>query len=197
MIQGAARRIIEVAQRTGSDVKGPIPLPTDTSKHTSKDSREQFLMRTHRRLINVLGPTPKTVDALNQLNLPVGVDIEIKLVSAGRKPPSAPQPQVPARRTDVAGMATPDTVTPTRSLPGSNPTEPGTGESRHDSTGANVDGESGRLTRSLRSRQVKSLDRLTNGALSEGSLYSTRLDQNSPIGTRSHLAWYLLASHLT
>lgn len=143
MIEGAARRITEAAQRTGSDVAGPVTLPADVSKHTGKDSREQFQIRTYKRLINVLGPTPKTIDALTRLNLPVGVDIEIKLVSADRKPPSAPQLQVPARRVDVADMVTPDPVTPTRSSLGSKPTEPGTGEGRRDSTGANVDGESG------------------------------------------------------
>lgn len=82
----SARQIIESAQRTGSDVAGPIPLPTHISKYTvirspfiDKTSREQFEMRTHKRLIDVLDPTSKTVDALMRLNLPAGVDIEIKL----------------------------------------------------------------------------------------------------------------------
>ncbi len=82
----SARQIIDAAQRTGSDVAGPVPLPTAISKYTvirspfiDKDSREQFEMRTHKRLIDVLEPTSKTVDALMRLNLPAGVDIEIKL----------------------------------------------------------------------------------------------------------------------
>ena len=86
ILDESARQIIEAAQRTGSDVAGPVPLPTDISKYTvirspfiDKDSREQFEMRTHKRLIDVLEPTSKTVDALMRLNLPAGVDIEIKL----------------------------------------------------------------------------------------------------------------------
>ena len=76
----------ETAKRTGARVSGPIPLPTEKevvtilrATHKYKDSREQFEMRTHKRLIDILSPTPKTVDALMRLDLPAGVDIEIKL----------------------------------------------------------------------------------------------------------------------
>ncbi len=82
----AARQIVETAERTGAQVAGPVPLPTKIEKFTvirspfiDKDSREQFEMRTHNRLIDVLEPTPRTVDALMRLNLASGVDIEIKL----------------------------------------------------------------------------------------------------------------------
>jgi small subunit ribosomal protein S10 len=77
---------VETAQRTGARVSGPIPLPTERnlycvirSPHVNKDSREHFEMRTHKRLIDILDPTPKTVDSLMRLDLPAGVDIEIKL----------------------------------------------------------------------------------------------------------------------
>ena len=79
-------QIVEAAERTGAAVKGPVPLPTSIkrfivlrSPHTDKDSREQFEMRTHKRLIDIIDPTSKTIDALTKLNLPAGVDIEIKL----------------------------------------------------------------------------------------------------------------------
>ncbi|MTI94233.1 MAG: 30S ribosomal protein S10 [Firmicutes bacterium] len=82
----SAEKIVETAKRTGAKVSGPVPLPTDKSVYTIlravhkyKDSREQFEMRTHKRLIDILEPTPKTVDALMRLDLPAGVDIEIKL----------------------------------------------------------------------------------------------------------------------
>jgi len=82
----SAERIVETAKRTGASVSGPIPLPTEKSvytilrsPHVNKDSREQFEMRTHKRLIDILDPTSKTVDALMRLDLPSGVDIEIKL----------------------------------------------------------------------------------------------------------------------
>ena len=82
----SAARIVETAKRTGSRVSGPIPLPTEKeivtilrSPHKHKDSREQFEMRTHKRLIDILQPTPRTVDALTKLDLPAGVEIEIKL----------------------------------------------------------------------------------------------------------------------
>lgn len=82
----SAAKIVETAKKTGADVSGPIPLPTEKevvtilrAVHKYKDSREQFEMRTHKRLIDILNPTPKTVDALMRLNLPAGVDIEIKL----------------------------------------------------------------------------------------------------------------------
>jgi len=79
-------QIVETAQRTGSTVTGPVPLPTRIEKFTVikspfiyKDSREQFEIRTHKRLIDINDPSQKTVDALMKLNLPAGVDIEIKL----------------------------------------------------------------------------------------------------------------------
>ena len=86
MIDQSAEKIVETAKRSGADVSGPIPLPTERSVYTIiravhkyKDSREQFEQRTHKRLIDIVNPTPKTVDALMGLNLPSGVDIEIKL----------------------------------------------------------------------------------------------------------------------
>ena len=86
VIDQSAARIAETAKRTGSRVSGPIPLPTEKeivtilrSPHKHKDSREQFEMRTHKRLIDILDPTPRTVDALTKLDLPAGVEIEIKL----------------------------------------------------------------------------------------------------------------------
>lgn len=82
----SARKIVESASRTGAEVVGPVPLPTDRSvytvirsPHKYKDSREQFEMRTHKRLIDIVNPTAKTVDALMKLDLPSGVDVEIKL----------------------------------------------------------------------------------------------------------------------
>ena len=82
----SAVKIVETAKRTGAMVSGPIPLPTERniytilrSPHVNKDSREQFEMRTHKRLIDILEASPKTVDALTHLDLPAGVDIEIKL----------------------------------------------------------------------------------------------------------------------
>ena len=86
IIDQSAARIVETAKRTGSRVSGPIPLPTEKeivtilrSPHKHKDSREQFEMRTHKRLIDILSPNPKTVDALTKLDLPAGVEIEIKV----------------------------------------------------------------------------------------------------------------------
>ena len=86
IIDQSAARIVEVAKRTGSRVSGPIPLPTEKeivtilrSPHKHKDSREQFEMRTHKLLIDIQRPTPQTVDALTKLDLPAGVEIEIKL----------------------------------------------------------------------------------------------------------------------
>ena len=86
LIDQAAEKIVETAKRNGASVSGPIPLPTEKevvtilrATHKYKDSREQFEMRTHKRLIDILSPTPKTVDALMRLDLPAGVDIEIKL----------------------------------------------------------------------------------------------------------------------
>ena len=86
LIDQSAERIVETAKRTGAKVSGPIPLPTEKevvtilrAPHKYKDSREQFEMRTHKRLIDILQPTQKTVDALTKLDLPAGVGIEIKL----------------------------------------------------------------------------------------------------------------------
>ena len=86
LIDQAAEKIVETATRTGSKVSGPIPLPTDKevvtilrAVHKYKDSREQFEMRTHKRLIDILKPTDKTKDALTSLELPAGVEFEIKL----------------------------------------------------------------------------------------------------------------------
>lgn len=86
ILDQSAEKIVETAKRTGASISGPIPLPTErslytvlTSPHKDKDAREQFEMLTHKRLIDILNPTPKTVDALMKLDLPSGVDIEIKL----------------------------------------------------------------------------------------------------------------------
>lgn len=86
LIDAAAAKIVETATRTGARVSGPIPLPTQKeivtilrAVHKYKDSREQFEMRTHKRLIDILRPTNKTVDALQSLELPAGVELEIKL----------------------------------------------------------------------------------------------------------------------
>src|SRR6266700_4784498 len=85
ILDQSAQQIVETAERTGAVVAGPVPLPTRIERFTvirspfiDKDSREQFEMRTHKRLIDVLEPTAKTVDALMRLNVPAGVDIEIK-----------------------------------------------------------------------------------------------------------------------
>ena len=86
VIDSSARKIVETVTRTGASVAGPVPLPTEKivycvirSPHKYKDSREHFEMRTHKRLIDIIDPTPKTVDSLMRLDLPAGVDIEIKL----------------------------------------------------------------------------------------------------------------------
>lgn len=86
IIDQAAKKIIETAERNGATVVGPVPLPTAKRKFTvlnstfvHKDSRDQYEMRIHKRLIDLSQPTPKTVEALSSLNLPAGVDIEIKM----------------------------------------------------------------------------------------------------------------------
>ncbi|HOR00942.1 MAG TPA: 30S ribosomal protein S10 [Anaerolineae bacterium] len=86
VLDQSARKIVEAAERTGAAVVGPVPLPTRIERFTvmrstfiDKDSREQLEIRTHKRLIDVLEPTAKTVDTLMRLNLPAGVDIEVKL----------------------------------------------------------------------------------------------------------------------
>ncbi len=86
MLDQSAAKIVETAKKNGAEISGPIPLPTEKqvvtilrAVHKYKDSREQFEQRTHKRLIDIISPTPKTVDALMKLDLPAGVDIEIKL----------------------------------------------------------------------------------------------------------------------
>ncbi|MGQ9553794.1 MAG: 30S ribosomal protein S10 [Anaerolineae bacterium] len=86
LIDQSAQQIVEAAERTGAAVAGPVPLPSTIERFTvmrstfiDKDSREQFEIRTHKRLIDVLRPTSKTIDTLMRLNLPAGVDIEIKV----------------------------------------------------------------------------------------------------------------------
>ncbi|CAK1226809.1 MULTISPECIES: 30S ribosomal protein S10 [Fructobacillus] len=86
ILDQSADKIVETAKRTGAEIAGPIPLPTErtlytvlSSPHKYKDAREQFEMRTHKRLVDIVNPTDKTVDALRKLELPAGVAIEIKL----------------------------------------------------------------------------------------------------------------------
>ena len=86
VLDQSAEKIVDTAKRTGAKVSGPVPLPTEKeivtilrSPHKDKDSREQFEMRTHKRVIDILYPTQKTVDNLMKIDLPAGVDIEIKL----------------------------------------------------------------------------------------------------------------------
>ena len=85
ILDQSTREIVDTAKRTGADVAGPIPLPTVINRwtvlrspHVDKKSREQFEIRTHKRLVDILEPTPQTVDALMKLDLPAGVDVEIK-----------------------------------------------------------------------------------------------------------------------
>ena len=86
ILDQSTREIVDTAKRTGADVAGPIPLPTVINRwtvlrspHVDKKSREQFEMRTHKRLLDIIEPTAKTVDELRKLNLPAGVDITIKI----------------------------------------------------------------------------------------------------------------------
>lgn len=86
LIDLSTKQIVDTAKRSGATITGPVPLPTELTKYTvlkstfvHKDSREQFEMRVHKRLIDIIDPTPKTVDSLTNLNLPAGVDIEIKM----------------------------------------------------------------------------------------------------------------------
>src|SRR5437762_7351998 len=110
LIDQSAAQIVETAQRTGSTVTGPVPLPTRIEKFTVirspfiyKDSREQFEIRTHKRLIDINDPSQKTVDALMKLNLPAGVDIEIKLqAQVGRGMTTRRRPRRARRRTNAA-----------------------------------------------------------------------------------------------
>ena len=89
VIDQSTRKIVETVVRTQAKIKGPIPLPTEKhrftvirSPHKYKDSREHFEMRVHKRLLDILEPSPKTVDSLQRLEVPAGVDIEIKIQSA-------------------------------------------------------------------------------------------------------------------
>ena len=86
ILDQSTNEIVNTAKRTGANVRGPIPLPTNMRRftvlrgpHVDKKSREQFEMRTHKRLLDIIDPTPQTVDALMKLDLPSGVDIEVKL----------------------------------------------------------------------------------------------------------------------
>lgn len=86
VIDNSAKQIVEVVLRYGAEVLGPVPIPTEIHKYTvnrssfvHKDSREQFEMRIHKRLIDIINPNPKVIDALMSLTLPAGVDIEIKM----------------------------------------------------------------------------------------------------------------------
>ena len=86
LINRSAKEIVETARRTGAQVRGPIPLPTKmerftllVSPHVNKDAREQYKLRTHKRLMDIIDPTDKTVDALMKLDLAAGVDVQIKL----------------------------------------------------------------------------------------------------------------------
>ncbi|NLA33948.1 MAG: 30S ribosomal protein S10 [Tenericutes bacterium] len=86
ILDNAATKIVETIKRSGGDISGPVPLPTEIEKYTIlravykyKDAREQFEMRTHKRLIDVKNPSKETIEALTHLDLPSGVDIEIKL----------------------------------------------------------------------------------------------------------------------
>ncbi len=87
ILDASVKQIIDTAQRYGAEIAGPVPLPTEIRKYTvnrspfiDKNSREQFEMRIHKRLIDILNPVPKIIDALTNLNLPAGVDIEVKMV---------------------------------------------------------------------------------------------------------------------
>ena len=92
IIDAAAAKVVDVAKRNGSKVSGPIPLPTDReivtilrAVHKYKDSREQFEQRTHKRLIDISNPTPKTMEALGRLEVPAGISIEIKIIDKASK----------------------------------------------------------------------------------------------------------------
>ena len=86
ILDTASAEIVNTAKRTGASVRGPVPLPNRSKKfsvirspHVNKNSQEQFEMRTHKRLLDVVDPTPQTIDALMKLDLPAGVDVEIKI----------------------------------------------------------------------------------------------------------------------
>lgn len=86
LIDQSAKQIVDTAKKSGASIAGPVPLPTEKTKYTvlkstfvHKDSRDQYEMRIHKRLIDILSPTQKTIDSLTNLNLPAGVDVEIKM----------------------------------------------------------------------------------------------------------------------
>ena len=86
LIDQSAKQIVDTARKSGAQISGPVPLPTEKTKYTvlkstfvHKDSRDQYEMRIHKRLIDILNPTQKTIDSLTNLNLPAGVDVEIKM----------------------------------------------------------------------------------------------------------------------
>lgn len=86
LIDQSAKQIVDTAKRSGASISGPIPLPTEKKRYTvlrstfvHKDSRDQFEMRVHKRLVDIFNPPPKTIDSLSSLNLPAGVDVEIKM----------------------------------------------------------------------------------------------------------------------
>lgn len=86
IIDNSVKQIVDTALRNGAEIVGPVPLPTETHKYTvnrssfvHKNAREQYEMRVHKRLVDIMNPTPKTINALTNLNLPAGVDIEIKM----------------------------------------------------------------------------------------------------------------------
>ena len=86
LIDQSAKQIVDTARKSGAAIAGPVPLPTEKTKYTvnkstfvHKDSRDQYEMRIHKRLIDILSPTQKTIDSLTNLNLPAGVDVEIKM----------------------------------------------------------------------------------------------------------------------
>jgi small subunit ribosomal protein S10 len=93
LIDKSAREIVDTARRTGAQVRGPVPLPTKMerftvliSPHVNKDARDQYELRTHKRLMEIMEPTDKTVDALMKLELPAGVDVQIKLNRSTHEP---------------------------------------------------------------------------------------------------------------
>lgn len=86
LIDQSAKQIVDTAKKSGAQISGPVPLPTERTRYTvlkstfvHKDSRDQYEMRIHKRLIDIVSPTQKTIDSLTNLNLPAGVDIEIKM----------------------------------------------------------------------------------------------------------------------
>ena len=92
VLDQSATEIVEIAKRTGARVSGPVPLPTSINRytvlrspHVDKKSREQFEIRTHKRLVDILEPTPQTVDALMKLDLPAAIDVEIKAFGAEKE----------------------------------------------------------------------------------------------------------------